>query len=53
MPDVKELVEFLKTLGFCLDCKNCVYKPEICCRGGCSILVAANLLEKLSKEKKE
>lgn len=48
--DAKELVQFLKTLGFCLDCINCVYKPDICCRSGCAILKAAALIEKLSKE---
>lgn len=51
--DADELVQFLKTLGFCLDCKNCVYKPDICCRSGCAILKAAALIEKLSKENKE
>jgi hypothetical protein len=51
--DAKELVEFLKTLGFCLDCRNCVYKPDICCRSGCAILKAAGLIEKLTKEKTE
>ncbi len=51
--DAEELVQFLKTLGFCLDCINCVYKPDICCRSGCAILKSAALIEKLSKEKKE
>lgn len=51
--DAEELIQFLKTLGFCLDCIHCVYKPDICCRSGCAILKAAALIEKLSKEKKE